>query len=700
MSTSAIAPDDVARIGKRVVRLINTSITELPKHVDALVSSDDNYLSHGGGVSNALWTAAGQSVQVEVESARPRLKLGDVFPTTAGSLNAKHLLHAITIDFDANIRIGNGDPVSLFRKIFAVAEELGCKSVALPLVGSGAAGLSIEEAFSAFTRALSLWLQSPSSLFDVTLVLGWTAAEPLRASLVSSLEGIVTPEKLGEELSLTPLSPVISAWLSTTGIPLLHRASVALRLLDGLYAFVGSFNPDPKQVSSVQAVDRLIPPLDTHQRGYVLEARFVRNRLAHSFQAPAPEDTDALNRGIYLLLRWIATNCTPEMQALAASQFVSSVVEPGTKHNTQKRALSTLNIPSKLELTPSAAPPKATVPETAHPTAPLRQLHAFLLEHLAPESLSAMDKMLEQQGYCGTAELRLLEHLVRIEDPVRFIASEFSRVQLQVALKSKFGIQRPGDSFDLAKELLNAMGFPVPGKVKGLRSALDAAKRAQQDLILPNPDLDGIVTSVAKHVEFVCHVLLRFVSQAAFSDAAEIVLKKLGKLQGKSDLKGCTLGTLLDCVSALTGAVRNDVDTPAVQIFRSSIKTDDPFPDTNSLAALRNSFAHFKVDAANRCSTESLTDAKKFVDAANGFLSYLEDAASLFPRIVTIEEIHIDRWGRRVIVGITDEGQREGIFTDQTLDPGKVYFMHPLTNPLRVDPILVAAGSLMWLERN
>lgn len=58
----------------------------------------------------------------------------------------------------------------------------------------------------------------------------------------------------------------------------------------------------------------------------------------------------------------------------------------------------------------------------------------------------------------------------------------------------------------------------------------------------------------------------------------------------------------------------------------------------------------------------------------------------------------IDGWGRRLIDAVNEEGGLERIFTDRKLEAGKVYFMHPLTNPLRVDPILVPAGE-MELDR-
>jgi len=38
------------------------------------------------------------------------------------------------------------------------------------------------------------------------------------------------------------------------------------------------------------------------------------------------------------------------------------------------------------------------------------------------------------------------------------------------------------------------------------------------------------------------------------------------------------------------------------------------------------------------------------------------------------------------------------IFTDVPVEPGRVYFMQPLSNPMRVDPIVVPTGDLVWPE--
>jgi O-acetyl-ADP-ribose deacetylase (regulator of RNase III) len=53
-----------------------------------IVSSDDYYITMGGGVSGAILRAGGQEVMIDAAKKVP-VKLGDVVVTTAGRLHAQ-----------------------------------------------------------------------------------------------------------------------------------------------------------------------------------------------------------------------------------------------------------------------------------------------------------------------------------------------------------------------------------------------------------------------------------------------------------------------------------------------------------------------------------------------------------------------------------------------------------------------------------
>src|SRR4051812_5590825 len=85
------------KINKTTFRVAYGDITKLV--ADALVSSDDNYLTMGGGVSDAILRAGGEEIRQQALKHVP-LKIGDVAVTSAGKLPAKYIFHAVTIDYD------------------------------------------------------------------------------------------------------------------------------------------------------------------------------------------------------------------------------------------------------------------------------------------------------------------------------------------------------------------------------------------------------------------------------------------------------------------------------------------------------------------------------------------------------------------------------------------------------------------------
>ena len=95
---------------------------------------------------------------------------------------------------------------------------------------------------------------------------------------------------------------------------------------------------------------------------------------------------------------------------------------------------------------------------------------------------------------------------------------------------------------------------------------------------------------------------------------------------------------------------------------------------------------------------EAREQARTFVADCLAFLRHLlgdDQQPRIFPLVVRVDSIGFDRWGRRTIRGWSDEQREEVLFTDDELRPGEIYFMHPLSNPLRVEPILVPAGDLL-----
>jgi O-acetyl-ADP-ribose deacetylase (regulator of RNase III) len=146
------------------------SITDLT--ADAIVSSDDNYLSAGGGVSAAIASAAGIGIRDVYRKIISKAKstVGDVLRTSAGALNARYLYHAITIDFDKNQTMDEGRLQRLVRNIIRSAKADGIQSLAMPALGTGAAFFQLQRAASVIISELVRGI-ADTKISDLTLAL-------------------------------------------------------------------------------------------------------------------------------------------------------------------------------------------------------------------------------------------------------------------------------------------------------------------------------------------------------------------------------------------------------------------------------------------------------------------------------------------------------------------------------------------------
>ena len=156
-------------IGNRTFRVVFASLPDIV--ADVLVSSDDNYLTMGGGVSAALRHAAGPAVEVDAGKHTP-LKLGDVAVTTAGKLKAKYIFHGVTLELDEFSGPDEACLRAIVDRCLELAEALGLRRVAFPALGTGTAQFPFELAAEAMTKAVADFLSRRADhVQEVTLAL-------------------------------------------------------------------------------------------------------------------------------------------------------------------------------------------------------------------------------------------------------------------------------------------------------------------------------------------------------------------------------------------------------------------------------------------------------------------------------------------------------------------------------------------------
>ncbi len=122
--------------------------------VDAVVNAANRAMRGGGGVDGAIHRAGGPVVLEDCRRRFPHgLATGDAGWTTAGDLAARWVIHVV----GPNYRAGETDRgllTSCYRRALEVADELGARSVAFPLVSAGIYGWPLDDAVDAAVETL------------------------------------------------------------------------------------------------------------------------------------------------------------------------------------------------------------------------------------------------------------------------------------------------------------------------------------------------------------------------------------------------------------------------------------------------------------------------------------------------------------------------------------------------------------------
>ena len=150
------------------LQIIRNDITRV--EADAIVNTANPEPVVGGGTDSAIYQAAGKEQMLEA-----RRKIGPIAPgqaavTPAFALKAKYVIHTVgPVWIDGT----HGEREILARCYgvsLATAKELGCRSVAFPLISSGVYGFPDGEALTVALDAIQRFLVDTDEDMQVTLV--------------------------------------------------------------------------------------------------------------------------------------------------------------------------------------------------------------------------------------------------------------------------------------------------------------------------------------------------------------------------------------------------------------------------------------------------------------------------------------------------------------------------------------------------
>jgi len=178
------------------MEIIRNDITKM--NVDAIVNASNTELKMGGGVSGAIFAAAGaEALKAECERIGG-CGVGEAVITSGCGLPAKFIIHTAGPIWRGGSFHEEELLRSCYRKALSLAVKNGCKSVAFPLIASGIYRYPKDRALQGAIAAVSEFLMDHE--MKVYLVVYDRNAFALSEKLFSSVEKYIDDNYVDEHL--------------------------------------------------------------------------------------------------------------------------------------------------------------------------------------------------------------------------------------------------------------------------------------------------------------------------------------------------------------------------------------------------------------------------------------------------------------------------------------------------------------------
>jgi O-acetyl-ADP-ribose deacetylase (regulator of RNase III) len=154
--------------------------------VDAIVNPASVTLWMSSGVGAAIKKRGGDSIEIAAVRMSP-IALGETVVTPAGTLPARHVLHAATLDHGHKTSVAAAAAAA--TSAILRAGELGLRSVAIPALGAGAGGLDPDVSAQVTVTAVRDALVRAPSIRRVVFALQDSDVFAAYRDAVADLEG-------------------------------------------------------------------------------------------------------------------------------------------------------------------------------------------------------------------------------------------------------------------------------------------------------------------------------------------------------------------------------------------------------------------------------------------------------------------------------------------------------------------------------
>ena len=169
------------------LNIVRNDITKVK--ADAIVNSANRQPVCGGGTEYQIYEAAGHEDLLKAREQVGPLSVAEVAVTPAFALDAKYIIHTVGPKWNDG---KSGEMLALagcYRNALEKAKELGCESIAFPLISSGVFRFPKDYAVRIATQAIGEFLQTNEML--VTLVVFDRKAFEVSEDLYSDIQAFI-----------------------------------------------------------------------------------------------------------------------------------------------------------------------------------------------------------------------------------------------------------------------------------------------------------------------------------------------------------------------------------------------------------------------------------------------------------------------------------------------------------------------------
>lgn len=175
-------------------QIIRDDITKVK--ADAIVNSANPEPKYAAGTDGAIYKAAGADKLLAVRRKIGRIKCGDAAVTPAFNLKAKYIIHTVAPAWHGGNK-GEFEALhNCYSRSLAKAAELGCESIAFPLIATGVYMFPKAEALRIAMDEISNFLMREDVDMTVNLVVFDNKAFRLSRNLFFQVESFINDDEV------------------------------------------------------------------------------------------------------------------------------------------------------------------------------------------------------------------------------------------------------------------------------------------------------------------------------------------------------------------------------------------------------------------------------------------------------------------------------------------------------------------------